>query len=92
MQDFSEDIIGPELTPERDYTFVRYLLVISAVIMAAIFVGQTLFGKNSLEVYLTLQENEAVLKDKIDNLQHENARLQKQYFELKSLLPKEEVQ
>ncbi|MCH9814496.1 MAG: septum formation initiator [Epsilonproteobacteria bacterium] len=66
------------------------MLIVLSVIIAAIFIGETLFGKNSLEVYLSLQDDKMRFEKKIDKLQHENAALQKEYFELKSLLPKEE--
>ncbi len=63
--------------------------IIILVILVALFVGDTLFGKNSLEVYLSLLDNEREFKKSIESIQHENAALQKKYFELKSLLPKE---
>ncbi len=69
---------------------LQVLLVILSVVVASIFIGETLFGKNSLEVYLSLKENKRDFAKKIDKIQHENAALQKEYFELKSLLPKDE--
>ncbi len=90
MSDFTEEIIKDTLHPKRDYTFLQNILIVLSVIIAAIFIGETLFGKNSLEVYLSLQDDKMRFEKKIDKLQHENAALQKEYFELKSLLPKEE--
>ncbi len=72
-----------------DNSNLQVLLVILSVVVASIFIGETLFGKNSLEVYLSLKENKKEFAKKIDKIQHENAALQKEYFELKSLLPKD---
>jgi cell division protein FtsB len=73
-----------------DNSNLQVLLVILSVVAASIFIGETLFGKNSLEVYLSLKDNKKEFAKKIDKIQHENAALQKEYFELKSLLPKDE--
>jgi cell division protein FtsB len=74
---------------EDDYTFVQNALIILSVIIAAIFIGEIFFGKNSLEVYHTLQNEKIHFKKKIKKIQNENASLQREYFELKSLQPKE---
>jgi len=68
------------------------LFIALAVVMAALFVGEMLFGKNSLEVYLNLQKNEASLEKKIYDLKSQNAALQKEYFELKNIMPSEEYE
>ncbi len=83
--------IADEITDKKllDSGSFRYILIISTVVIAAFFIGDTLFGKNSLEVYMALQKDKEIFAKKIDDIQHENAILQKQYFELKSLLPKE---
>ncbi len=73
----------------RDNSNLQVLLILLSVIVASIFIGETLFGKNSLEVYLSLKDNKEEFTKKIYKIQHENAALQKEYFELKSLLPKD---
>jgi len=91
MSKVSDEIIEDNIaSDEYDYTFVQNLLIVLSVVIAAIFIGETLFGKNSLEVYLGLQDSKKQFEEKIDKIQYENAALQKEYFELKSLLPKEE--
>jgi cell division protein FtsB len=90
MSDITDKIVEDGVTNESDYTFVQNLLIVLSVIVAAIFIGETLFGKNSLEVYRSLQKDKKHFEEKINKIQYENAALQKEYFELKSLLPKEE--
>ncbi len=57
------------------------------VIMIAMFIGDTLFGKNSLEVYQALELEQANLDKKIEKLKQENAIIQKSYFTLQSVMP-----
>jgi len=90
MSKISDEIIEDSHSLKSDYTFIQNLLITAAVIIAAIFIGETLFGKNSLEVYLSLEKDKIQFKNKIETLQHKNAALQKDYFELKSLLPEDE--
>jgi cell division protein FtsB len=91
MSKISDEIVEDGISAEQsDYTFIQNLLITLSVIIAAIFIGETLFGKNSLEVYLSLQKDKERFKEKINKIQYENAALQKEYFELNSLLPKEE--
>ncbi len=68
--------------------FAPILLALS-IIMIAIFIGDMLFGKNSLEVYLALEKQQAVLGKKIYQIKNQNAMLQKKYFELKNIMPEE---
>jgi len=75
---------------ERPSTlFVPVLLGLS-IIMMAMFIGDMLFGKNSLEVYLALEQQQVVLRKKIYQIKNQNAMLQKKYFELKNVMPEEE--
>ena len=90
MYKISDEIVEGRKHSQSNGTFVQNLLIVLSVIAAAIFIGETLFGKNSLEVYLALQNDKKHFEEKITKIQHENAALQKEYFELKSLLPKEE--
>lgn len=65
-----------------------YIVTLAVIILGAgIYVGNLLFGANSLEMLIKLQNREFVLKEKVLQLQNENARLQKEYFELKELEP-----
>jgi hypothetical protein len=47
--------------------------------------GFIFFGNNSLSVLLDLEEHQNYLVEDIERLKAENAKLQKQYFELKEL-------
>ncbi len=67
-----------------------YPLVVIFIIVLGIFVAETLFGKNSLEVLLSLKEEQKVLEQEIHLLKQQNAKLQKKYLEYKILMPNEE--
>jgi hypothetical protein len=57
------------------------------VIISGIYIGIILFGENSLQVLLNLEEYEVFLQDEVTQLKVENASLQKELFELKELDP-----
>lgn len=57
------------------------------VIIFGVYVGNMLFGKSSLDVLLNLQTQKEYLQKSVIDLKKENARLQKQYFELRQLDP-----
>ncbi len=63
------------------------LSIVAFVIMAAIFIGQMLFGQNSYKVFVNLNQKKDILGSKIITLQKENAALQKKYFEYINILP-----
>lgn len=66
------------------------LLLVFLTLAMGIYVGNLLFyGKNSYEVYSDLQAKKAQLQHDIKRLHLENAKLQKQYLELKNLEPEE---
>ena len=67
----------------------RYLLTLGIVIAIAVYIGFLLFGTNSLEVLFQLNVTQKNLERNIKYLKMENARLQKEYFELKELEPNE---
>ncbi len=62
-----------------------FLLLVTFVILMGIYIGVILYGKNSINVLLGLQTYESYLKDEIHQLKQENAKLQKEYFELKEI-------
>lgn len=63
----------------------KLIIAITIVLALGIYLGILLFGNNSLEVLLGLEEYETYLQKEIDLLKNENANLQKSYFELKEL-------
>jgi cell division protein FtsB len=75
---------------EKRNSFLYPILIALVVVLAAMFIGEMLFGKNSLEVYLALEKDKALLEKKIYHLKHQNSALQKKCFELKNVMPTEE--
>jgi len=71
----------------QDRGFLNLIIFFAFVIILALFVSQMLYGKNSLEVYNNLKKDKQILQKKILKLQHENAQLQMQQFDLQSILP-----
>ncbi len=67
--------------------YIKIFILILAVILFGIYVGDVLFGKSSLEVLLDLQESRDNLKQNVKIIKEKNALLQKEYFELKQLEP-----
>jgi len=72
---------------EKGFSFLQVLFLILLVLLAAIYMGETLFGENSLEVLNALKKQQKILDAKIKRISHENAILQKKYFELRALMP-----
>lgn len=72
---------------------VRFIFIVLFLVLVTVFLAQHIadlfFGDNSIEVYSALKQKEAHLQNEIIRLQADNARLQKEYFELKNLEPKE---
>lgn len=71
------------------YFFLKISLLVAAVIGLGVYVGNLLYGKNSLEVLLSLQDKKALFKNEIKKYKKENAKLQKEYFELLQLEPEQ---
>ena len=67
--------------------YVKILALVVLVTGFGIYIGDMLFGKSSLDVLLNLRSVKSSLQKRVDSLQHENAILQKEYFELKDLDP-----
>jgi hypothetical protein len=60
--------------------------IVSALFLA-IHLANLLFGTNSLSVYLDLRDKQGYLDEAIQKYHLENAKLQREYFELKNLEP-----
>lgn len=66
------------------------LLLVFVTVIFANYVASLLFsGKNSLETYESLKTKKVQLEQEIKRIQKENAKLQKDYFELKNLEPEQ---
>ncbi|DAB28208.1 MAG: hypothetical protein A2513_11355 [Sulfurimonas sp. RIFOXYD12_FULL_33_39] len=69
-------------------SLTKFLVLIILIFGAGIYIGLLLYGTNSLQVYLGLQDYEGYLQGEIHRLKDENAELQKEYFELKEISAK----
>ncbi|PLY14588.1 bZIP transcription factor [Sulfurimonas sp. CVO] len=69
-------------------SLTKFLMLVFLVFATGIYIGILLYGTNSLEVFLGLQDYEEYLQSEIQRLRTENAELQKEYFELKEISAK----
>jgi cell division protein FtsB len=69
-------------------SLTKFLMLVFLVFAIGIYIGILLYGTNSLEVFLGLQDYEEYLQSEIQRLRTENAELQKEYFELKEISAK----
>jgi hypothetical protein len=76
-QNFAEQYFG--------LSWPKLSIAVVLIICLGIYLGVLLFGTNSLQVLLGLEEYETYLKEDIDRLKTENAVMQKEYFELREL-------
>ena len=66
-----------------------FLVTTLGILLFGIYVGVLVYGENSLTVLNQLKEKKQGLSLEEKILKVENQRLQKEYFELKQLEPKE---
>jgi len=66
------------------------IIYLTIIISISIFISNMLFGKNSFKRYQDLKRDKEILSKKIEKLKQNNANLQKEYFELKSIIPQED--
>ena len=78
-------------TPKKKgfYLILKISFLVMVVIGFGLYVGDLLYGKNSLEVLLSLQDKKELFQSKIQKYKKENAKLQKEYFELLQLEPEQ---
>ncbi|WP_163555512.1 hypothetical protein [Helicobacter suis] len=69
------------------YIYRGVLLGFLLIVAFGMYIGSLLFGDSSIEVLLALKRKQSDLQARVQNLQYENAKLQKQLFELKELEP-----
>jgi hypothetical protein len=63
----------------------KLLALFSLVAAFAVYTGNLLFGQNSVSTLFTLEDQRDGLKAEIEKLKEQNAKHQKEYFELKRL-------
>jgi cell division protein FtsB len=66
------------------------LISILTLLLLSTYLGIILFGKNSLTVLMQLRDEKKSLTQEAVELKSSNQKLQKEFFELKNLEPKEE--
>lgn len=72
----------------KKFTIIAFFSI-AITLFLSYHVANLLFGVNSYEVLNSLINKESYLSKEIIRLQKDNARLQKEYFELKNLEPEE---
>jgi hypothetical protein len=66
-------------------TLGKFFLFVFLIVLLGIYLGILLYGTNSVEVLLGLEDYENYLKEEVVRLRNENAELQREYFELKEI-------
>ena len=86
-EEIYEDIDSSQSIIQRYFglSLAKFLSLILVVLVIGVYIGVLLYGTNSLEVLFELQEYENYLQNEIYRLKHENAELQRKYFELKEI-------
>lgn len=72
-----------------DFSLKTFLVTTIGILLFGIYVGVLMYGENSLTVLNQLKEKKQSLVREERAFKVENQRLQKVYFELKQLEPKE---
>ena len=67
------------------YKLLPFLSLVLLICIAGVYVGNLLFGDNSLSVLLSNKQKESQMRQEMNRLMQENAMLQKELFELKGL-------
>ena len=63
----------------------KFIVALFIVLFTGVYIGSLLFGTNSLQVYIKLDDYNDYLKSQIMSLKQQNANKQKEYFELKEI-------
>lgn len=71
------------------FSLKAFLVTATGILLFGIYVGVLIYGENSLTVLNQLKEKKQGLSSEKKVLKIDNQRLQKEYFELKQLEPKE---
>ena len=71
------------------FSLKTFLVTAIGILLFGIYVGVLMYGENSLTVLNQLKEKKFSLSLEDKALKIENQKLQKEYFELKQLEPKE---
>ena len=64
---------------------LKIILIIITAIILGFYITDLMFGKRSLSRMIDLNNNLNLVNKRVNSLKKENAKLQKEYFELKEL-------
>jgi hypothetical protein len=89
-EELYEDIDNYQSFTERylGLSLLKFFILLFIILALGVYIGTILYGTNSLEILLGIQDYENYLQDEIVRLKNENAALQKEYFELKEISAK----
>jgi hypothetical protein len=76
-QSITQKYLGLSLT--------KFIVLFFLIVLLGIYLGIILYGTNSFEVLLGLDDYESYLQDGVVKLKNDNAGLQREYFELKEI-------
>ncbi len=87
ISDIREDLLNYEEFEKRKDSrlYFKAAFLFLLVVLLGIYIGNMLFGDNSLEMMLSLEQKRDKLQKITDELKKENAKLQRKYFELKQI-------
>lgn len=85
--DTQELLAKPSKLTRFFYTNRVWLVVFGVLALVGLYVGYLLFGSNSVEVLMRLEAQKKRLVQEAKGIEEQNARLQKQIFELRGLKP-----
>ena len=71
------------------FSLKTFLVTVLGILLFGIYIGVLMYGENSLSVLNKLQEEKQKLVESKKTIKVKNQRLQKEFFELKQLEPKE---
>jgi len=71
------------------FSLKTFLVTALGILLFGIYVGVLMYGENSLTVLNELKDEKQKLTQEKRTIKSENQRLQKEFFELKQLEPKE---
>lgn len=87
MNEILEELGQPKRRKLFDFSSGVWKLaaLFGLVALFAIYTGNLLFGQNSVSTLFSLEDQRDYLKAEIERLKEQNAKYQKEYFELKRL-------
>lgn len=87
MNDLRKELLGEStgLTTPKITINKKYIVILSTFVILGWYIGTLLFGTNSIIRLTDLQEEVNSLKNTVELLKNDNARLQKELFEIEQI-------